>query len=76
MSRMSPSAVVTPLDNAATLNACLASLVFCDEIVVLDSGSSDATKVNAQRHGARMQTRHAVPEDARGYESPRCARAQ
>lgn len=70
------SAVVTPLDNAATLNPCLASLVFCDEIVVLDSGFSDATKANAQRHGARMQTRHAVPEDAKGYESPRFARAQ
>lgn len=47
------SAVVTTLDNAGTLQACLASLRFCDEIVVLDSGSSDATAQIAQQHGAR-----------------------
>lgn len=76
MSRMPPSAVVTPLDNAAALSARLASLALCDEIVMLDSGFSDATKANARRHVARMQARHAVSEDAKGYESPRCARAQ
>jgi glycosyltransferase involved in cell wall biosynthesis len=48
------SAVVTTLDNAATLDACLASLRFCDEIVLLDSGSTDATLEIARRHGARI----------------------
>jgi glycosyltransferase involved in cell wall biosynthesis len=48
------SAVVTTLDNAATLGACLASVHWCDEIVVLDSGSSDATQVIACAAGARL----------------------
>ena len=48
------SGVVTTLDNAATLNACLSSLRFCDEIVLLDSGSTDATLEIARRHGARI----------------------
>ena len=50
------SAVVTTLDNAATLEECLLSLSFCDEIVLLDSGSRDGTLVIAQRHGARVYT--------------------
>lgn len=48
------SGVVTTRDNGATLDACLASLAFCDELVLLDSGSSDATLQIAQRHGARI----------------------
>ena len=47
------SGVVTTLDNASTLEDCLASLAFCDEIVVLDSGSSDATLAIAARHAHR-----------------------
>ena len=52
--RQALSAVVTTLDNAATLEACLASLAFCDEIVLLDSGSTDATRDIAARFGARV----------------------
>ena len=52
--RVPLSAVVTTLDNGATLGACLASLRFCDEIVLLDSGSSDDTVAIAQAHGARI----------------------
>lgn len=48
------SGVVTTFDNAATLDACLASLAFCDELVVLDSGSQDATREIAARHGASV----------------------
>jgi len=48
------SAVVTTYNNAATLERCLASLAFCDEIVVLDSDSTDATRDIAHRHGARI----------------------
>ena len=47
------SAVVTTMNNAGTLQACLASLRFCDEILVLDSGSNDATPEIARQHGAR-----------------------
>lgn len=55
MSRAPLSAVVTTFNNAATLDACLASLAFADEILVLDSGSSDATPAIAERHGARVR---------------------
>lgn len=48
------SAVVTTMNNAATLEACLASLAWCEERVVLDSGSSDATHEIAHRHGAAL----------------------
>jgi len=51
------SGVVTTFENAATLDACLASLAFCDERVVLDSGSTDATREIAARHGARISVR-------------------
>jgi glycosyltransferase involved in cell wall biosynthesis len=51
------SGVVTTLNNAATLDACLASLAFCEERLVLDSGSTDATREIAQRHGARVVVR-------------------
>ena len=53
MSRPPISAVVTTYNNAGTLNACLASLAFCDEILVLDSGSNDASGEIAARHRAR-----------------------
>ena len=48
------SGVVTTLNNAATLARCLDSLGFCDEIVVLDSGSNDETLGIAQARGARI----------------------
>jgi len=54
MNREPLSAVVTTYNNAATLDACLASLAFADEVRVLDSGSSDATVAIAERHGARV----------------------
>lgn len=54
MSRPPLSAVVTTFDNAGTLEACLASLAFCEDLVVLDSGSGDATREIAERHGARV----------------------
>ena len=56
------SAVVTTLDNAATLDACLQSLRFCDDMVVLDSGSGDGTQAIAERFGARVFT-----EPFKGY---------
>lgn len=51
------SACVITLNEADRIEACLDSLAFCDEIVVLDSGSSDATRELAAARGARVLTR-------------------
>jgi glycosyltransferase involved in cell wall biosynthesis len=48
------SAVLITQDAAAQLDACLASLRFADEIVVVDSGSADATVAIAEARGARV----------------------
>ncbi len=48
------SLVVTTFNNAATLEPCLSSAAFADDIVVLDSGSTDATLDIARRHNARI----------------------
>lgn len=54
MSREALSLVVTTFNNAATLDRCLASAVFADDIVVLDSGSTDATVEIAAKYKARI----------------------
>jgi glycosyltransferase involved in cell wall biosynthesis len=48
------SVVVITYNNADTLERCLAAVDWADEIVVLDSGSSDDTVAIARRHGARI----------------------
>ncbi len=48
------SATLITLNAAGQLSACLDSLSFCDEIVVVDSGSQDGTVELAQRLGARV----------------------
>jgi glycosyltransferase involved in cell wall biosynthesis len=48
------SAVLITRDAAARLAECLASVAFCDEIVVVDSGSADDTMVIARSAGARV----------------------
>lgn len=49
------SAVVTTYNSAATLGRCLDSLRFATEIVLLDSGSTDATLELARAAGARIE---------------------
>lgn len=56
------SAVIVTLNEASRLEACLRSVAFCDEIVVVDSGSSDSTQDLARRLGARV-----IEEPWRGY---------
>jgi len=48
------SAVIITRDAAAPLPACLESVRFADEILIVDSGSTDATREIAGRHGARF----------------------
>lgn len=54
MAREPLSLVVTTYNSAATLARCLDSAAFADEIVVLDSGSTDATPAIATARGARI----------------------
>jgi len=48
------SACIITLNEADRIGACLDSLAFCDEIVLVDSGSSDATRELAAARGARV----------------------
>lgn len=54
MSREPLSVVVITFNNADTLDECLRQVDWADEIVVLDSGSTDATARIAEAHGARV----------------------
>jgi glycosyltransferase involved in cell wall biosynthesis len=53
-SRAPLSAVLITRNAANVLDTCLESLAFVDEIVVVDSASSDGTTEIAARHGARV----------------------
>ena len=48
------SVAIITLNAASQLEACLQSARFADEIVVVDSGSSDGTQALAERNGARV----------------------
>ncbi|NHF64736.1 glycosyltransferase family 2 protein [Xanthomonas hortorum] len=58
------SACIIAFNEADRLRDCLSSLAFCDEIVVVDSGSTDATVALATALGARVLQR-----DFDGYRS-------
>lgn len=51
---MQLSAVLITKNAAHQLADCLASVAFCDEIIVVDSGSDDGTAEIAGQHGARV----------------------
>lgn len=48
------SVIVIAHNEAANLGACLASVAFADEKIVLDGGSTDATVAIAGAHGAQV----------------------
>ncbi|APG26340.1 hypothetical protein A7E75_12145 [Syntrophotalea acetylenica] len=54
---MPVSVLILTLDEEINLPRCLASLQWCDDVVVLDSGSQDATQNIATEWGARMVER-------------------
>jgi glycosyltransferase involved in cell wall biosynthesis len=58
------SACIITLNEADRIEACLGALGFCDEIVVVDAHSSDATRSIAARLGARV-----IERDWPGYRS-------
>ncbi len=51
------SVVIITLDEESALPRCLQSVDFADQVVVVDSGSQDATCQVAREHGARVLTR-------------------
>jgi glycosyltransferase involved in cell wall biosynthesis len=48
------SAAIICRDEADRIGDCLESVAFCDEIVVVDSGSTDATVEIARKHATRV----------------------
>ncbi len=54
---MSLSAVIITLNETKNIEACLQSVRFCDELVVVDSGSVDGTADLARSLGARVWQR-------------------
>jgi len=56
------SGVVICFNEEAHIDRCLSSLGFCDEIIVVDSGSTDRTRELAARH-----TQQLIVQDFLGY---------
>jgi glycosyltransferase involved in cell wall biosynthesis len=50
------SVIVLTKDSADTLGACLASLAFADQVIVIDSGSRDASLAIARAFGATIRS--------------------
>ena len=57
MPRIQISACVITLNEADRIDACVESLAFCDEILVVDSGSTDGTVERVAAHGGRVLQR-------------------
>lgn len=54
---MKVSVLILTYNEAITLSACLSALAWCDDVVVVDSGSCDQTVEIAHSFGARVLTR-------------------
>lgn len=50
------TAIILALNEARHIEACIASLVWADSVLVFDSGSTDGTQALAQKAGARVQS--------------------
>ncbi len=60
------SVTIITLNAAATLRQCLESVAWADEIVVVDSGSTDATLAISTESAARI-----IHHDWPGYGAPK-----
>src|SRR5258708_11658199 len=49
------SAVLIVLNGERHLDRVLTALSFCAEVLIVDSGSTDATRAISERHGARIE---------------------
>jgi glycosyltransferase involved in cell wall biosynthesis len=56
-SRLPVTAFVVTFNESRNIDDCLASVAWCDEIVVVDSNSTDDTVEKARRHTDRVETR-------------------
>ncbi len=54
MEKINCSVTILTRNNEKTFEQCLASVSFCDDIVVLDGNSTDRTKEIAEKFGARV----------------------
>jgi hypothetical protein len=61
------SALVPTLNNASTLASTLRSLAWCDEVFVLDAGSTDATQAVAERFPNVRWCTGAIASNAYGH---------
>src|SRR5690554_2127851 len=52
--RATLSVIIITKNEAANIDECLASVAFADEIIVVDSGSTDATRDLAAARGAKV----------------------
>ncbi len=52
--RTALSACIITFNEADRIEACIDSLAFCDEVLVVDSGSTDDTRQRARAKGARV----------------------
>ena len=64
MTRSSLSACIVTFNEADRIEACVRSVSFCDEILVVDSHSQDDTRARAAALGARV-----IARDWPGYRS-------
>src|SRR5207245_3794873 len=55
--KLSLTVAIITLNAGAQLEPCLESVGFADEVLVVDSGSTDDTLDICRRHGARVETK-------------------
>jgi len=72
--RLPISVLITTFNEERNLPDCLASVVWADEIIVVDSFSTDRTVAIAQAAGATVKQRAYVnPADQKNWAIPQCA---
>lgn len=59
--RATLSVIIITLNEASHIAECLASVAFADEVIVVDSGSTDGTREIAEAGGARVTLTHDWP---------------